>query len=202
MCRSGWAPRSGRRGPPGRSCGLRGPQRRRLNRVPFAARVLELEHWSVYAVLHPLYAGAARILPPDALLFITEFHEALGIREEMLPVYLEEISSTLASHAYKQWLGQPTAQARSRGDRRRGRAADFQAIEHSMTEGHPCFVANNGRLGFGIGDYRAFAPETGAPVRLQWIAVHRSKAVFTASAGLDYRDHLEAELGAEALAVL
>ena len=44
-------------------------------------------------------------------------------------------------------------------------AVDFQAIERSMTEGHPCFVANNGRLGFGIADYRAFAPETGAPVQ-------------------------------------
>ena len=69
-----------------------------------------------------------------------------------------------------------------------------------MTEGHPCFVANNGRLGFGISDYRAFAPEAGAPVQLEWIAVHRSKAVFTSSAGLDYAAHLEAELGAAALA--
>ena len=44
-----------------------------------------------------------------------------------------------------------------------------------MTEGHPCFVANNGRLGFGIADYRAFAPEAGAPVQLDWIAVHREQ---------------------------
>jgi siderophore synthetase component len=61
-------------------------------------------------------------------------------------------------------------------------------------------VANNGRLGFGIGDYRAFAPEAGAPVQLEWIAVHRSKAVFTSSAGLDYAAHFETELGAGALA--
>ncbi len=102
----------------------------------------------------------------------------------MLPVYLEEISSTLAGHAYKQWLGQPTAQELAAGVTGGADvAADFQAIERSMTEGHPCFVANNGRLGFGISDYRAFAPETGAPVRLEWIGVHRSKAVFTASAG-------------------
>ena len=45
----------------------------------------------------------------DALRFITEFRDTLGIREEMLPVYLEEISSTLASHAYKQWMGQPSS---------------------------------------------------------------------------------------------
>ncbi len=32
-----------------------------------------------------------------------------GQTGQMLPVYLEEISSTLASHAYKQWRGQPTS---------------------------------------------------------------------------------------------
>jgi siderophore synthetase component len=68
-----------------------------------------------------------------------------------------------------------------------------------MTEGHPGFVANNGRLGFGLADYRAFAPEAGAPVHLEWIAVHRDKAVFTAADGLLYRNHLDAELGAPAV---
>ncbi|MEV7605921.1 IucA/IucC family siderophore biosynthesis protein [Paenarthrobacter sp. NPDC089322] len=165
----------------------------------FRARLLELEHWSVNA------ESIARLrdgeeLPVDALDFIAEFHEALGIREEMLPVYLEEISSTLASHAYKQ--GKPYSSAELVAGVTGGadRAVDFQAIEHSMTEGHPCFVANNGRLGFGIADYHAFAPETGATVKIQWIAVHRSKAVFTSSAGLDYRTHFESELGPATLA--
>ena len=58
----------------------------------------------------PLPAAAtARTHPLDALRFITEFRDTLGIRQEMLPVYLEEISSTLSSHAYKQWLGQPSS---------------------------------------------------------------------------------------------
>ncbi|GAA1774176.1 desferrioxamine E synthetase DesD [Pseudarthrobacter sulfonivorans] len=165
----------------------------------FAARVLELEHWSVDASSIRC-TRSGEDAAPDALLFITEFRDTLGIREEMLPVYLEEISSTLAGHSYKQWLGQPTAQELAAGVTGGADvAADFQAIERSMTEGHPCFVANNGRLGFGISDYRAFAPETGAPVRLEWIGVHRSKAVFTASARLNYRAHMEAELGAEAM---
>ena len=73
----------------------------------------------------------------DALDFIAEFHEALAIRQEMLPVYLEEISSTLASHAYKQ--GKPFSSAELAAGITGGtdRAADFQAIEHSMTEGPP-----------------------------------------------------------------
>lgn len=171
-----------------------------LTAYSFTARVLQLEHWSVDpASIHCTRSGEDAA--PDALRFITEFRDTLGIREEMLPVYLEEISSTLAGHAYKQWLGQPSAQELAAGVTGGADvAADFQAIERSMTEGHPCFVANNGRLGFGISDYRAFAPETGEPVRLEWIGVHRSRAVFTASAGLNYRAHLEAELGAPALA--
>ncbi|MGA8788294.1 MAG: IucA/IucC family protein, partial [Paenarthrobacter sp.] len=130
----------------------------------FSARVLQLEHWSVSPEsIVRLRDGVE--LPVDALDFIAEFHEALAIRMEMLPVYLEEISSTLASHAYKQ--GKPFSSAELAAGVTSGadRAADFQAIEHSMTEGHPCFVANNGRLGFGIADYHAFAPETGATVK-------------------------------------
>jgi siderophore synthetase component len=165
----------------------------------FTARVLELEHWLVDAASIRC-TRSGEDATPDALRFITEFRGALGIREEMLPVYLEEISSTLAGHSYKQWLAQPSARELAAGvTGGTDPAADFQAIERSMTEGHPCFVANNGRLGFGISDYRAFAPETGAPVRLEWIGVRRSHAVFTASAGLDYRAHLEAELGGGAL---
>ncbi|MFD2360870.1 MULTISPECIES: IucA/IucC family siderophore biosynthesis protein [unclassified Arthrobacter] len=161
----------------------------------FDARVLELDHWSIDAAsIRHFHRGTEA--PLDAVEFITIFHEVLGIRIGMLPVYLEEISSTLASHAYKQAAGHPSAAELAAGVTRGGDvAADFQAIERSMTEGHPCFVANNGRLGFGITDYHAFAPETGAPVQLEWIAVHRGHAVFTSSAGLDYATHLAAELG-------
>jgi siderophore synthetase component len=167
----------------------------------FAARILQLDHWSVDAGSITC-SRDGQDAPVDALRFITEFSGTLGIREEMLPVYLEEISSTLSSHAFKQWMGQPSSAELAAGVTGGADAAtDFQAIERSMTEGHPCFVANNGRLGFGIADYRAFAPEAGAPVQLEWIAVHGSKAVFTSSAGLDYAAHFEAELGAATVAV-
>ncbi|WP_258804602.1 IucA/IucC family protein [Pseudarthrobacter sp. NS4] len=161
----------------------------------FSATVLELDHWSIDPDSIRCFQDGTEA-PLDVLGFITVFHTTLGINIQMLPVYLEEISSTLASHAYKQWAGQPSAAELAAGvTGGRDIAADFQAIERSMTEGHPCFVANNGRLGFGISDYHAFAPETGAPVQLEWIAVHRSHAVFTSTAGLDYRAHLDAELG-------
>ena len=42
-----------------------------------------------------------------------------------------------------------------------------------MIEGHPSFVANNGRLGFDAEDYHAYAPEAAAPIRVMWLAVHK-----------------------------
>ncbi|MGX1162687.1 siderophore synthetase component [Arthrobacter sp. SLBN-100] len=161
----------------------------------FNARILELDHWSIDAGSIRCFQDGAEA-PLDVLEFITAFHGTLGINLQMLPVYLEEVSSTLASHAYKQWAGRPSAAELAAGVTGGSNpAVDFQAIERSMTEGHPCFVANNGRLGFGITDYHAFAPETGAPVQLEWIAVHRSHAAFTATNALDYRAHLDSELG-------
>ncbi|WP_139006103.1 IucA/IucC family protein [Arthrobacter crystallopoietes] len=184
----------------------------------FAAELLELDHWLIPAAsIHRVIDGAER--PLDALDFITEFRRTLGINEAMLPVYLEEISSTLSGHAYKN-SGQaadpladtaedpatrpaaPASTALAQGvTRGADPAADFQTIERSMSEGHPCFVANNGRLGFGLQDYLAYAPETGSSVRLVWIAVHQNHAAFHAINGLGYREHMEAELGAAALAV-
>src|SRR5882672_7498468 len=57
----------------------------------FMARRYPLNHWDIDA--DSLENGGVI----DALEFITSFHEKLGIGAEMLPVYLEEISSTLAS---------------------------------------------------------------------------------------------------------
>ncbi|MEU4289679.1 IucA/IucC family siderophore biosynthesis protein [Kribbella sp. NPDC026596] len=156
-----------------------------VGRYRFTARRYPLNHWDIDA--DSLDNGGAL----DALEFITEFHEQLGIGADMLPVYLEEISSTLASAAYK--LSKPALTAADLV------TADFQTIEAAMTEGHPCFVANNGRLGFGVADYRAFAPETGAAVQLTWIAVRKDRATVAHSTTLSYDELLQAELGSAVL---
>ncbi|MEV5964112.1 IucA/IucC family siderophore biosynthesis protein [Kribbella sp. NPDC051952] len=154
-----------------------------VGRYHFTARRYPLNHWDI---------DAESLGEVDALDFITEFHEQLGIGAEMLPVYLEEISSTLASAAYK--LSKPDLTAADLV------TADFQTIEAAMTEGHPCFVANNGRLGFGVSDYLAFAPETGAGVRLTWIAVRKSHATVACSTTTSYQQLVQGELGAAVLA--
>lgn len=154
----------------------------------FRARRLRLDHWQLdEASLAREVDGAPAAL--DASAFIAECASQLGIAADTLPVYLEEIASTLYGAVYKRGRGVPDAAALAQ--------ASFQRIESAMSEGHPVFVANNGRIGFGAGDYLAYAPETGAPVRLVWLAVHRDCARFSAIDGLEHRALLEQELGAQ-----
>lgn len=145
-----------------------------------------LDHWQVDADSITRTRDGAE-LPLAALDFFIELKKTLGLSDEILPVYLEEISSTLSGTCYK--LTKPritSAELVTSG---------FQAIETGMTEGHPCFVANNGRLGFGIHEYLSYAPETASPVRLVWLAAHRSRAAFTAGVGIEYESFVREELG-------
>ena len=159
-----------------------------LTRYRFAATRYALDHWQVDADSITRHRDGVE-LPLAALEFFIELKQALGLTEEILPVYLEEISSTLSGTCYKLTKPQiPVAELVK---------SDFQAIETGMTEGHPCFVANNGRLGFGIHEYLSYAPETASPVRLVWLAAHRSRAAFTAGVGIEYESFMRRELGAE-----
>ncbi|MEW2081361.1 IucA/IucC family siderophore biosynthesis protein [Streptomyces sp. NPDC005283] len=157
----------------------------------FSARRFALDHWQVFADSVSRHRDGSR-QPLDALEFFIELRGALGLSDGILPVYLEEISSTLSGTAFK--LGKKPVTSAELA------AAGFQAIETGMTEGHPCFVANNGRLGFGVHEYLSYAPETASEVRLVWLAARRDVATFTAGAGLDYESLVRAELGEAALA--
>ncbi|MFE1431131.1 IucA/IucC family protein [Streptomyces griseoaurantiacus] len=157
----------------------------------FTARRHALDHWTVDADSVTRHREGAE-LPLDTLDFFIEMRGTLGLSEAILPVYLEEISSTLSSTCYK--LAKPPVTAAELA------RASFQEVETGMTEGHPCFVANNGRLGFGVHEYLSYAPETASPVRLVWLAAHRSRAAFTAGEGIAYESFVRGELGAATLA--
>ncbi|MEU9305951.1 IucA/IucC family siderophore biosynthesis protein [Streptomyces sp. NPDC048256] len=152
----------------------------------FTAARHALDHWQVDADSITRTRDEAE-LPVTALDFLIELKKTLGLSEEILPVYLEEISSTLSGTCYKLTKPQITSAELV--------TSGFQAIETGMTEGHPCFVANNGRLGFGIHEYLSYAPETASPVRLVWLAAHRSRAAFTAGVGIAYESFVREELG-------
>ncbi|GIJ69347.1 IucA/IucC family protein [Virgisporangium ochraceum] len=160
-------------------------------RYRFGATRLALDHWDVDADSITRTRDGAD-LPVDALDFFLDLRGALGLTDEILPVYLEEIGSTLSSTAYK--LSRPNVASSALV------SADFQDIESGMTEGHPCFVANNGRLGFGLDDYLRYAPEAARPVRLVWLAAHRDHSTFTCTTDLDYEALVRQEFTPSTLA--
>lgn len=151
----------------------------------FEAEVLALDHWLVKAdSIEHVCNGET--MPLDILAFVLSFAQTLGIKKAMLATYLEELSGSLVSSCWK--LKQSVATARELID------ADFQQYESAMTEGHPTFIANNGRMGFGVDDYHAYAPEVAAPVQLLWLAAHKDKISFAACVDWAYDDLIAQEL--------
>lgn len=149
-------------------------------------RELPLEHHVVEAdSVRRLVDGAEQ--PLDAQALILELRDRIGMPDALIFTYLEEIASTLSSAAYKRARQGPTAA-------RLVEHGDFQEIERSMTEGHPSFIANNGRVGFGAGEFARFAPETGGRLRLVWLAARREDAHLALGEGLDEETHYARQL--------
>ncbi|SBN61288.1 Siderophore synthetase component [Curtobacterium sp. 9128] len=159
----------------------------------FRARLHALEHWSIdEASLTRTRDGDA--VPLGAQDLVLELRDLLGIPDELLGTYLEEIASTLASAAAKHRRGGPSAAQLARG--RADAVAAFQATEAAMTEGHPAFVASNGRIGFGLDEYRAYAPESGRTFRYRWLAARREHTHLALAADRTEDAHWAAELPA------
>ncbi|MFB2726508.1 IucA/IucC family siderophore biosynthesis protein [Shewanella mangrovisoli] len=152
----------------------------------FSARHYQLDHLEIETESIRV-SSAGQDKPIDAMSLIIKLKDALGMSETLLPTYLEEITSTLYSKAYK--LAHQAIPAATLAK------ADYQTIEAGMTEGHPVFIANNGRIGFDMQDYDQFAPESASALQLVWIAVRKDKTTFSALEGLDHDSLLKQELG-------
>ena len=142
----------------------------------FRAEVLSLESWAIEeSSLRRVRDGEE--LPVDAVALVVDLAPMLGIGPQALPEYLEEFINTVAISA-------------DRPDERRITAADlahadFQSIERTMTEGHPCIVANAGRLGFSADDIDRYAPEVGNHFRLVWVAARREDCDVATVSGVE-----------------
>ncbi|GAA1856520.1 GNAT family N-acetyltransferase [Myceligenerans crystallogenes] len=169
----------------------------------FAARRYPLEHWVIdEASLRRSRTVPGGSLPLDALELVAELQPLLQIPEHLLPVYLEELSATLAGAMAKrerELLGvAPSSDVLTERLAGPDVPGAFQAVEAAMTEGHPGFVANNGRIGFSLSDYRAYAPERGGRLRLMWLAARREHTHLSAGAGWSERELYGTQLsGAE-----
>lgn len=156
----------------------------------FAATLRALNHWDVDVDSVTRRRDGVET-PLDALELVLDLRTTLGLSEEMLPGYLTEIAATVAAGAFRAARRSPRAAKLAK--------ADFQVIEGAMTEGHPGFVANSGRLGFGVDDQHRHAPEAAQPAHLVWLAAHRDHTVFTCSRDLDYDTLISQELGTDEL---
>ncbi|EAY27071.1 GNAT family N-acetyltransferase [Microscilla marina] len=155
-------------------------------RYEFVAQRFALDHWHIAHESICKYQGE-EVASLDLLHFIAEFQEQLEIPEEFRATYLEEIGGTLYAAAYK-WRNE-------RFDAKALVKADFQEVEHAMREGHPCFLANNGKMGLSPQDFERYTPEADVPFRLVWLAGHKDYAQYTGIEGLPYEQLLEQELG-------
>lgn len=166
----------------------------------FTARRYALDHWVVEPATIRRESGGRR-LPVDAQDLVAELAPALGVPDKVLPVYVEEVASTLAAASWTIARKRHTAAslASALTDPHAPVDKTYQLLEGAMTEGHPAFVANNGRIGFGVDDYARYAPEVAEPVRLHWVAVRRSHGVMTLGEQTDESAFYRAELGASAL---
>ena len=161
------------------------------SRYEFHAKRYALDHWEVIPDSIVKYENGIATTTLDAVHFIWEFNERLQIPDSLLSTYIEEITSTLYSAAYKYTHESFTSQELI--------SKDFQTIEHAMTEGHPCFIANNGRIGFDASEYLLYAPETHQTFELIWLAGHKRNTTFTAIQGFEYTSLMQKELGAKML---
>ncbi|WP_202959098.1 IucA/IucC family siderophore biosynthesis protein [Dietzia sp. UCD-THP] len=106
-------------------------------------------------------------------------------------IYLEEIAATLGSAAFCLHHRDRPAQELA--------TADLQEVEAAMTEGHPGFVANNGRIGLGLTDRHRYTPEALTTVKLVWLAARRDRSHLATVSGLEEREHYLREFGREDL---
>ncbi|WP_353950236.1 IucA/IucC family protein [Knoellia sp. S7-12] len=149
----------------------------------FSARVLPLDHWLIApeSIVRTVN-GEVRDL--DALELFVDLRADLDLGPKVLPLLLEEVSATLSAQAYRWSVHQPKSSELV--------GADFQLVESSMREGHPCFVANSGRIGFDASEYERYAPEAAPDVKLVWLAARRERATFAVGGGMT-RERLLAE---------
>lgn len=159
-----------------------------ITEYQFRAQILALDHWHIDTdSITKTVNGNPE--PLDAIAFLLEFTEELGFTDLNLPTYLEEVISCLYGSAYMHTNSELSAKDLTE--------ASYADVEHAMTAGHPCFVANSARIGFDAVDYQNYSPEAATPLSLVWVAGHKIYTEFTSIPPLSYQQVMEQELDAD-----
>ncbi|WP_344731750.1 GNAT family N-acetyltransferase [Nocardioides fonticola] len=147
----------------------------------FAAEQQPLDHWAIDpSSVERLVDGRPTEL--DVQQLVLDLADLLPLGDGVLPLYLEELATTLAGRCWR--VAHPGPSARELAD------AEHLTIEAAMTEGHPGFVANSGRIGFGLTDQHRHSPESAAGVRLVWLAARRTVSRLSLGEGVEIDDLL------------
>lgn len=131
-------------------------------------------------------AGTSVSPAGDAAGFLVDVGRVLAIEPETLCTYIAEVLSTLAADARIAAI-----------DRDATAPALLSLSDHILQaylDGHPKAPASKGRIGWGLSDFEAYAPEFQPHIRLYWIAADRAACRLSLEPGLG-----EAELLADAL---
>jgi aerobactin synthase len=133
-------------------------------------------------VLRVTAAGAAPA--DDPCRFVLDAAAALGFDGGVCADVIRELAATQRADA-RLLASAPTAAA----------LADASHVDvEGRLGGHPCIVANKGRLGFGVADADLYTPEARTPFRLRWAAVHPRLAATAVGAGCTLAALVEQEL--------
>ena len=125
---------------------------------------------------------------PDAQQAVLDLQDVLGLSDEMLPLYLEDLSATMFSMARRRAVPAPTAAQLAH--------SELPEVEHFLDRGHPGFVASSGRVGLGAAEAEAWAPEAAEPTALTWLAARRSLSTVSLGVELDDEEHVRRHLTA------
>ncbi|WP_163547489.1 IucA/IucC family protein [Candidatus Frankia nodulisporulans] len=108
----------------------------------------------------------------DPVMFLREAQSLLGWSDPVLADVIRDLLATQAADARLLAGARPAA-----------RLADLSltALEGCQS-GHPCLVANKGRIGFAAAVER-YSPESHRPFRLVWVAAHPDLAVWSELSG-------------------
>ncbi|MBV1858047.1 MAG: IucA/IucC family siderophore biosynthesis protein [Nannocystaceae bacterium] len=152
----------------------------------FAADRYALDHW----VLRPgtlVRTKWGQREVADGLELLVDLRAHLDLSHEDFPGYFEELVGTLNAAAFRRASVTPSAHELAQ--------ADLLEVEAAMTEGHPCFIANGGRLGFDANDVTQYTPEAATPFRIGWLAARREHCVFAFGEAVDAESFVAQELG-------
>lgn len=125
----------------------------------------------------------------DAAGFLVDASRVLGIEPPTLCTYIAEVLSTLAADARIAAIGRTMSAP--------ALLTLSDSILQAYLDGHPKAPASKGRIGWGLSDFEAYAPEFRPHIRLYWIAADRAACRLSLEPGLGEGDLLADALDAD-----